>query len=194
LHTVAGTTNPGRAMADRVDATARRATHTTAPRRAMARRGDATSGRATAGTTIPRRAAAPSSAFRRIVDAQRLVLEEILRRHCQPLGSENPLGRVHDCRNCGTSFMSGESISLSNELLDFRDLHRFGFLRVLDVGDPLVVVVSNPPKALAQTIDCVSALFKSVGFNLVFLRQIELMLFALLKPETEIIGGMSLIC
>src|SRR6516165_7045162 len=77
---------------------------------------------AVAGTTNPGRAAAPGSAFRRIFDPHPLVLEEILRRHCQPLGGENPLGRVHDCGDCGTSLMSGESISLSNKLLDFRDL------------------------------------------------------------------------
>ena len=65
--------------------------------------------------------------------------------------------------------MSGKSISLGNELLDFGDLHGFGFLGVLDVGDPLVVVVSNPSQAIAQTIDRVSALFNGVGFNLIFL-------------------------
>jgi hypothetical protein len=194
LHAVAGTTNPGRAMTRRMDTTPWLATYTTAPRHTMARRGAATSRHATAGTTIPRRAAAPGSAFRRIFDPHPLVLEEILRRHCQPLGGENPLGRVHDCGDCGTSLMSGESISLSNKLLDFRDLDRFGFLRVLDIGDPLVVVVSNPSKALAQTIDCVSALFKGVGFNPVFLCQIKLMFFALLKPKNEIIGRIALIC
>ncbi|HYQ34829.1 MAG TPA: hypothetical protein VER10_03010 [Mycobacterium sp.] len=90
--------------------------------------------------------------------------------------------------------MCRESICFGDKLLDFRDLHRFGFLRVLDVGDPLVVVVSNPSKTLAQTIDCVSALLKGVGFNLVFLSQIKTMFFALLKPKNEIIGRMSLIC
>jgi hypothetical protein len=89
--------------------------------------------------------------------------------------------------------MSGESISLSNEFLDFRDLHRFGCLRVLDVGDPLVVIVSNPSKALTQVIDCVSTLFKGVSFNLVLLRQIKVMFFALLIAEDEIVSGVPLV-
>jgi hypothetical protein len=169
LHTVASTTNPGRAMSRRVDATFRRATGFATPRRAMSYRLDATSRRATAGATAPRRAMAPGGASRPIFHAQPLALEEILRRDCQPFGSENPLGRVHDCGNCCTSLMRGKSISLGNELLDFGDLHGFGLLGVLDAGDPLVVVVSNPSKAIAQTIDRVSAFIKGVGFNLILL-------------------------
>jgi hypothetical protein len=65
--------------------------------------------------------------------------------------------------------MCGKSISLGNELLDFGDLHGFGFPGVLDAGDPLVVVVSDSSKAIAQTIDRVSTFIKGVGFNLIFL-------------------------
>jgi hypothetical protein len=141
----------------------------------------------------PCRIAVPRGDLRRSFSAKLLTLKEFLRGHRESLSRKDLLGSVHNCRNGGTTLMSGESISLSNEFLDFRNLHRCGFLRVLDVGDPLVVIVSNPSKALAQVIDCVSALFKGVSFNLVLLRQIKVMFFALLKAEDEIVSGVPVV-
>jgi hypothetical protein len=75
---------------------------------------------------------------------QTLTVKELLRRHGQSLGSEDLLCGVHQRGDRSTRLVCGESISLGNELLDFRGLDGCGLLRVLDIGDPLVVVVSDP--------------------------------------------------
>lgn len=89
--------------------------------------------------------------------------------------------------------MRRESIGLDNKLLDFSSLRDRGFLRILDVGDSLVVVVSDPSKSLTEAVDCVRALLKSGGFRTVFLSQIEMVFFALLETRNEIVDGMPLV-
>jgi hypothetical protein len=122
-----------------------------------------------------------------------LAIEEFLRGHRQSLDGEDLLGSVHHCGDGSIGLICREAIGLGDKLLDFRGLHRRGLLRVLDIGNPLVVVVSDASKSLAQTIDRVRALLKGAGFHVVFLSQIEMVFLSLLEPGYKVVDRMPLI-
>jgi hypothetical protein len=140
-----------------------------------------------ADATVAHRSLLPS------VCTQPLTLEEFPRRQGDPLNGQDFLSCVRQRGDGSTRLMCGESIGLGNKLLDFRRLHGCGLFRVLDIADPLVVVVGDSPEALAQAIDCICAFLKGTGFHVVFLSQIKMVFFALLEPGYEVVDRMSLI-
>jgi hypothetical protein len=73
---------------------------------------------------------------------------------------------IHDCPHRRIGLIRGKAIRFGNKSLYFGRLDNRRLLRVLDIGDPLVVVVGNPLQSLAQAIDSVRALIERFSFRL----------------------------
>ncbi|OIN81821.1 hypothetical protein [Mycobacterium malmoense] len=64
--------------------------------------------------------------------------------------------------------MSSESVGIGNQFCDIRRLDGTRFPGVLDIGDPLVVIISDPSQPFTQAIDCIRTFVEGSSFHLVF--------------------------